>query len=186
MPTMNQWAGTWATAVWSQLGMCNPILCSACQLIQASSLLHLAALQSSAKVLICRVPQDPFLRCLGAVWGAKEVLILLDGVSTAYSVIYTEGINCSHTRWLHLFHDTFSQGKDGDTLESILVPHSCSQPSQAQIQHWLAVQHLECLNVGWCYVAHCFLGVFGSQRGNLEEFDKLATFEWGLKSMCGI
>lgn len=112
--TMNPWAERWAVAVWSQLGMCNPILSSACQLIQTSSLVHLAPPQSSAKVLVYRAPQDPFLRCLGPVWGAKEMLILLDGVSTAYNIIYTEDTNCSHTRWLHLFHDTFSQRKHGD------------------------------------------------------------------------
>lgn len=102
-------------------------------------LVHLAPLQSSAKVLIYRVPQDPFLRCLGPVWSAKEMLILLDGVSRVYNIISTEDTNCSHTRWLHLFHDTFSQRKDRDKLGSILILHSCSQPSQAQIQRWLTL-----------------------------------------------
>lgn len=61
------------------------------------------------------------------------MLILLDGVSRVYNIIYTEDTNCSHIRWLHSFHDTFSQRKDGDKLGSILILYSCSQPSQAQI-----------------------------------------------------
>lgn len=165
---MNPWAERWATAVWSQLGMCNPILCSACQLIQTSSLVHLASglckgsyLQSTTGSF----PEMPWtcLRCQRNTHFAGWVSTATQGGCTCFMIL-------SHRERMEI---------NWKASLSLTAAHSLHRLKYST-GGFVTLGMSECwLTSVLCGTAS--LGYLGAREG-IWKFDKLATFEWGLRA----